>query len=38
LSPDVNTVIFVAPSTTWQLVTTTPSDRTMKPVPTPWPD
>ena len=30
-------MILEAPSTTWQLVTMTPSDRTMNPVPTPWP-
>ncbi len=34
---DVKTVIFEAASTTWQFVTMTPSDRTMNPVPTPWP-
>ena len=36
-SSEVNTVIFEPPSTTWQFVTTTPSERTMNPVPTPWP-
>ena len=34
---DVKTEIFDAPSTTWQFVTTTPSERTMNPVPTPLP-
>ena len=33
----VNTEIREPPSTTWQFVTITPSDRTMKPVPTPCP-
>ena len=37
LASELNTVIFEAPSTTWQFVTMTPSDRTMNPVPTPWP-
>ena len=37
LLAEVETVIFVPPSTTWQFVTTMPSDRTTKPVPTPSP-
>src|SRR5918995_1760877 len=36
-SSDVETVMRDAPCTTWQLVTTTPLDRTMKPVPIPSP-
>jgi hypothetical protein len=32
-----NTVTLEAPSTTWQFVTMTPSERTMNPVPTPRP-
>ena len=34
---EVKTLIRVACSTTWQFVTMTPSDRTMNPVPTPFP-
>src|SRR5712691_630445 len=34
---ELETVIFEAPSTTWQFVTMTPSDRTTNPVPTPCP-
>src|SRR2546425_4911812 len=34
---DVETVILFAPSTTWQFVTMTPSERTTNPVPTPLP-
>jgi hypothetical protein len=37
LSADVSTVTFDAPSTTWKFVTTTPSDRTTNPVPSPVP-
>ncbi len=32
----VKTSMLRAPSTTWKLVTTTPSSRTMNPVPAPW--